>query len=163
MSSIPLGYFEDEIGKLSLHKTSKGYKLDLDLQPVGRLLDIAQDALDAQVWQDVQRYMPVDTGALKSETAALNAVTRGEVYMYHPDSAYGHYQYEGKVYIDPVYRKAAFYSPEYGFWSRPGVQKVESERFLTYSQPDATMHWGEVAFDNHGDEWLDVVRRCLEK
>lgn len=162
MAGLPDNYFKNQFGDLKLHKTGNGYSLKFDFTPVGIKLDQAQDALDRQVWIDVQKYMPLDTGNLIGQTNALNSVTRGRVYMYPPESDYGHYQHEGVVYVDPVYQVGAFYSPEYGFWSRPGVTKVPSDRQLTYSQPMAQAHWGEVAYQNHKDEWVEVVRRALE-
>lgn len=162
MSFLPKVFYRMKMKKFNLVKAGNGYKLSLNYVPVGIRLDIAQDALDAQVWQDVQKYMPLDTGALKSQTNAININERGRVYMYPPNSDYGHYQYEGIVYVDPKYGNAAFYSPEYGFWSRPGVAKVPSSRRLTYSQPQAQAHWGEVAYRNHHKEWVDVVKRALK-
>jgi len=155
-------YFTKKIGGMSFTENANGYTISLDFKPLGEKLDRAQDALDAQVWQDVQKYMPVDSGLLKSETNVLNQTARGEVYLYPPNSDYGHYQYEGIVYVDPVYGKGAFFSPTYGFWSRPSVQKVPSDRKLTYSQPNATARWGETAINNHGAEWLKLVERALK-
>ena len=164
MAGIPQNYNKNKLKKFNLTKTGNGYRLRLNFEPLGENIDRAQDALDAQVWQDVQRYMPIDTGALISRTNMLNTVQRqrGKVFLYPPDSDYGHYQHEGKLYVDPEYGKGAFYSPEYGFWSRPGVTKVESDRPLTYSNPNATAHWGETAFKNHKNDWLKVVERALK-
>ena len=102
------------------------------------------------------------TGDLKSRTNAINVNERGQVFLYDPESDYGHYQYEGKVYVDPITGKGAFYSPEYGFWSRPGVEKVPSDRPLTYSQPNAVAHWGGVAIQEDQNKWLEVVKRALK-
>lgn len=162
MADIAANYYTEKMKKLNLNKTGNGYKLSIDYTPIGIRLDHAQDALDSQVWNDVQKYMPLDTGALKSRTNAINIQSRGKVYLYPPDSEYGRYLYEGKVMVDPVYGKGAFFSPEYGFWSRPGVKKVVTDRDLTYSQPDATAHWGEKAYRDHEKEWLEVVKRAIE-
>lgn len=161
MARLPKDYYLNKIKKLNMVKTGNGYKLSLDFTPLGIKLDQAQDALDAQVWEDVQKYMPHDTGDLIEQTNAININERGRVYLYPPNSDYGHYLYEGVLYVDPLYGKGAFYSPEYGFWSRPGVKKIPSERKLTYSQPSATDHWGETAYNNHKDDWLEVVKRVL--
>lgn len=145
--------------------TGNGYKLSLDFTPIGKKLDFAQEVLDAQVWDDVQKYMPVDTGDLKSRTQAVNdayaGFSSGRVYLYPPSSEYGRYLYEGKVMVDPQYSKGGFYSPEFGFWSRPGVKKVLTDRDLTYSNPMATAHWGETAYEKHYNEWVNVVERAL--
>lgn len=160
-NGLPKGYYTNKMSKLNMSKTGKGYKLTLDFTPQGKALDRAQDALDSAVADSIYRRMPVDTGMLRSETMAINSYTRGRVYMYPPNSEYGHYQYKGVLYVDPVYGKGAFFSPEYGFWSRPGVAKVPSDRKLTYSQPNAVARWGEVAYEQDKDEWLKVVQRAL--
>lgn len=162
MAGLPDGYYTNKIKKFNLDRVEGGLKITLNFTPLGIKLDRAQDILDAQVWNDVQKYMPLDTGTLKSQTNALNQTVRGRVYLYPPESDYGHYQYEGVVYVDPVYNKAAFYTPEYGFWSRPGVEKIPSDRKLTYSQPNATAHWGETAYQNHNQEWVEIVKRALQ-
>jgi hypothetical protein len=110
---------------------------------------------------DIQKYMPLDKGTLIAETDILNKSTRGEVYLYPPDSDYGHYQYEGIKYIDPVYKVGAFYSEDYGFWSRPGVEKIPSNTPLFYQRPEAEAHWDEKAYQAHGKEWLAVARRAV--
>lgn len=125
-------------------------------------MDITQDALDSQVWQDVQQYMSKDKNALIAETDILNKSTRGEVYLYPPDSDYGHYQYEGEKYVDPKYGVAAFYSEDYGYWSRPGIEKVPSGEPLFYQSPEAEAHWDEKAYAVHGKEWLAVARRAFK-
>lgn len=162
MSRLPKNYYTDQLKKFNVSKTETGFKLTLDFTDFGKKLDAAQDALDDAVWESVSRRMPLDTGDLKARTSAINATERGRVFLYDPESDYGHYQYEGKVYVDPITGKGAFYSPEYGFWSRPGVKKVPSDRPLTYSQPNAVAHWGEVAIQEDQQRWLDAVRRILQ-
>lgn len=150
---------ERKFQKLSLEKTGSGYKLSLNFGDLGARLDIAQLALDAQVWADVRRYMPHDTGTLISLTNALNAAVRGKVYLYPPSSDYGHYQYEGIKYVDPVTGAAGFWTED-GWKSRRGVKKIPSGQPLKYTDPNAQAHWGEVAYDNHNAQWLEVVKRA---
>lgn len=154
--------FEERFEKMSLDKTKKGYKIRINWKPLGAKLDKAQDALDSQVWEDVEKFMPINTGTLRSETGAINEQTRGKVYMYPPASEYGHYMWEGIVYEDPVYHKGGFLRSDGGFFSRPGVEKVPSKRKLKYKEPMAAAHWGEEAFKNHNKEWLEVVKRALK-
>ena len=103
---IGKNFFSRMFGKLNIDHSGPGYTIKVSYAAFGKRLDKAQDALDAQVWQDIQRYMPMDTASLIVETDTLNKSTRGEVYLYPPDSDYGHYQHEGEVYEDPVYGKA---------------------------------------------------------
>ena len=107
--------------------------------------------------------MPNKTGNLISRTEALNKATKGRVYYYNPNVSYGHYQYEGYIYEDPVYHVGGFTDGS-RWWSRKGVKKVKSDRPLTYpSNPMAEAHWNEVAFANHKKQWVDVVRRELKR
>ena len=163
--AIPENYFEKEFKNISYKKTSANntISIDIDLSGLGRKIDIAQDALDSQVWADIQNYMPRDTSALIQQTNIVNQSVRGEVYFMPPNSDYGHYQWAGIKYVDPVYGVGGFYSEDYGWWSRPGVQKVPSNEPLHYSDPNARAHWDEVAFENHADQWVEVVRRALRQ
>lgn len=154
-------YFFRRIKTMDFVESGTGYDINVNWSGhIGRNLDTAQDALDAQVWIDVQRYMPRDTGALIGETNAVNMSTRGEVYLYPDNSAYGHYQYEGIVYVDPVTRAGGFLTRD-GWRSRRGVQKVPTERRLIYKNPTATARWGETAITNHKEQWKDLVNRIL--
>lgn len=159
---IGKNFFSRMFGKLNIDHSGPGYTIKVSYAAFGKRLDKAQDALDAQVWQDIQRYMPMDTASLIAETDTLNKSTRGEVYLYPPDSDYGHYQHEGELYEDPVYGKGAFYDPEYGYWSRPGVKKVPSGKPLNYSRESAESHWEEAAEKNHAKSWLAVARRAMK-
>lgn len=162
--SIPQNYFRTMFSKLKINQTHGGVAYSINLERFGKRLDIAQDALDAQVWATMKQYMPFDNGNLIRQTEELNQSTRGEVYLYDPNVDYGHYVYEGALYVDPTYNVGAFYAPGYGYWSRPGVPKVKSERELEYQtthNPLATAHWGEVAYRNHKREWVDTAKRAF--
>lgn len=160
---ISKDFFKHTFGKQKVKIKVMGCEIKVDAERLGKKLDLAQDALDAQVWEDVQIYMPINTGDLIAQTNMINEATRGEVYLYPPESDYGHYQYEGIKYVDPEYGKGAFYSPEYGFWSRPGVEKVPSDEPLFYSNPKAKAHWGEVAMQNHRKQWVKVAKNAFKK
>lgn len=147
-----------------MRKSGNGYTISLDFSYLDRKLDAAQLAWDIQAAADIQRYMPIDTGNLRQQTASLNAATQGtgQIYLYPPASDYGHYQWKGILYVDPITGKGAFYSPEYGFWSRPGVAKVPSDRFLQYQDPMAEREWEKAAIRDHAEDWKNVVRRALQ-
>lgn len=159
---VSKNHFEKMFAKLRMKYNKGGVSVSLNLESFGKKLDIAQDALDAQVWNDIQKYMPMETGTLISETGALNATTRGEVFLYPPNSDYGHYQYEGIKYVDPLYEVGAFYNPNYGFWSREGVTKTPSDEPLFYGRDSAEAHWDEVAYQNHHKQWVQVAKNALK-
>lgn len=135
--------------------SKNGVEIEIDLEKFGKKLDLAQDVLDAQVWSDVQHYMPMDTGNLIAETNILNQSTRGEVWLYPPELDYGHYQYEGILYVDPITG-----SP----FATEGTKKAPANpiRKLTYQNPMAESHWGEVAIENHKSQWVQVVKNVFK-
>ena len=157
---IAKGYFKSEFEKYNIDYETGEIKLHISLDRIGNNIDKAQDALDAQVWADVKQYMPFATGNLVQRTGDINAGTRGEVYLYDPDLPYGHYMYNGIVYVepDPYPNVGGFYSPNYGWWSIPGVQKIPSDRPLHYTAPNAVSQWGRVAYENHHEQWVAVAK-----
>lgn len=159
------GRNESRLKRYSIQKTGNGYKLRLNFRRLGRKLDRAQLALDIRVNEDILRYVPIDTGTLRSEINALNTTHAGtgKVYIYPPSSAYGHYQHEGIVYKDPVYNFAGLFTPEYGWFSRKGVEKVPSTQLLKYQDPNAKRQWGRYAIEHHGNEWYDTVKRVMKQ
>ena len=56
------------------------------------------------------------------------------------------YLYDGKLMVDPITLKGAFFNPNYGFWSRPNTQKImdPNGRNLEY-------HGGGL----RGPKWFD--------
>lgn len=164
MAKLPKNYYKDKMMKFNVSRTEVGFKLNLNYTPLGIKLDKAQDALDDAVWDSIEKRMPVgETGQLKNRANVINQSTRGEVWIYDPELEYSHYQYVGKKYVDPITGKGAFYSPEYGFWSRPGVPKVPTDIPLVYSQPNAVSLWGEVAIREDSQYWLEVVKRAMKE
>ena len=161
MSGLPKDYYTNKMKKFNVNKTEKGYKLKLNYIPTGINLDHAQDVLDAAVLDDMLRYVPKDTGTLQSEIVTINALERGRVIIYPPNSEYAHYQHEGVVYEDPVLKAAGFYIDGVGWRSRKGVKKVRTTRKLKYSQPDAKSNWGRYAISHHKKEWLKKVKKAL--
>lgn len=89
----------------------------------------------------IDPYTPRDIGMLENNVAEMP-------FALHYKEPYAHYQYTGIVYVDPKYGVGGFYDPMYGWWSRPGVRKISSDRPLHYSHdknPYATDHWDHKA------------------
>lgn len=76
----------------------------------------------------------------------------------NPDS---HYLFNGKLYVDPKYRKGAFYSPNYGYWSRPGITKVNSGKNLNYHTPGTGAHWDKLMLTSKGDKVVQEVQNFV--
>jgi len=161
-------HYENFYSMYSFGADNNGLKANIEFREIGRALDKAQLALDAQVWSDMQPLMPRMYGHLINQTNKLNQISAGtgEVHVYDPMVEYAHYMYEGEIYIDPVYRVGGFYGilegKEGQWWSRRGVKKVPSGRPITYSNPNAVRHWDEEAIRRYEASWVALVQRVLE-
>ena len=62
----------------------------------------------------------------------ISNVDRGEDYI-HYLSPQALYLWNGKKMVDPKYQIGAFYNPNYGFWSRPGILKELTDIDLKYT------------------------------
>lgn len=81
------------------------------------------------------KYVPSRNGPLA--TTSFVSSTCEIVYP----QPYAHYQYIGKLYVDPKYKKGAFYNENYGYWSRKGVKKEATDTNLHYSKPGTGPYW----------------------
>lgn len=111
-------------------KPTSQIKARLGIQPNGP----AQKFLTNTCYRHMDKYVPMDTGNLrKNVSIEENSITY--------QSPYAHYQYNGKLYVDTKTKKGAFYSPDYGFWSRPNVPKEPTDIDLQYHTPGTGPHW----------------------
>lgn len=74
-----------------------------------------------------------------------------------------HYLYQGDKYIDPKYKKGAFYSPDYGYWSRPGITKIKSGENLQYHTPGTGAQWDKRMWTSKGDEVVKEVQDYVNR
>ena len=70
-------------------------------------------------------YVPTDTGVLKNTVQ-----NEGDSITYN--TPYARYMWYGKLMVDPITHKGAFFSETYGFWSRPNTPKVLTDKDLVY-------------------------------
>lgn len=85
---------------------------------------------------------PRDTGILRQNVEIIPFA----IWYKEP---YAHYVYIGEKYVDPKYGVSGFFSPDYGFWSRPGVDKIPSGEPLTY-KGNGTDHWDKKSAETGG-------------
>ena len=125
-------------------------EVTLDLERFVKQFSRAQFWLDSRVMQDMEPYMPKQTGTFINITKAMSAAIAGSGEVVAAAPPMGRFLYEGKVMVDPVTK-----SP----WARKGAKKIVTERDLTYSNPKATPHWFDTAKKNHGKAWVDGVKK----
>lgn len=144
--------------------------LELDIKGLGltasKLLDQAglgtsgeaQKIFTQSFMSATDPYVPMHTGALAGsaqrfiEDNAINYVT-----------PYAAYLYFGKLMVDPITLKGAFYDSENNtFWSRPGVPKVMDPegRNLNFDRsihPNAGAYWAERSWADNGDKITESI------
>lgn len=165
--AIRKNYFTNLFKKASIKINDHDFTVNINVTRFGRKLDAAQDAMKEQLVQEMLKYVPTgETMALYNDIKTFNE-TNGErdvVYAFNPNGVpYGHYQHEGILYVDPQTGKGAFYSPDYGFWSRPGVAKVPSERLLNYSNPNARRDWLRYAAEHDREAVVQAAKSGFRK
>lgn len=99
----------------------------------------------------------------------LNQVLRNSAELVDNNTAvlyrtpYAHYQYIGIVYVDPITGSGAFYNEDDGFWSRPNVRKVPSNRDLKYTNPRASARWDRKMIAERGEEFERNLQNWFDK
>lgn len=74
-----------------------------------------------------------------------------------------HYQYIGKKYVDPKYKKGAFYSQDYGYWSRPGITKIATSENLNYHTPGTGSHWDKKMWTSKGEKVVEELQQYVDR
>lgn len=80
---------------------------------------LAQQFFTNEVWRLSDDYVPFADGTL-ARNVSFSLDKKSIIY----NSPYARYQWYGMLMVDPDYLKGAMFSPNYGYWSRPGVPKI---------------------------------------
>lgn len=165
--AIGKNFFRNLFKKLNINVNDDGVSVKLSMTRFGIKLDKAQDALDNEFLTRMLQHVPgEDGGALRADIKAFNEtnVERGVIYAYNPNGVpYGHYQHTGIMYADPKTGKGSFYTPEYGHWSRPGVEKVPTTRLLQYKNPDAVRDWARYTAEHEKEAIVEAAKNGFRK
>ena len=119
----------------------------------------AQKTWDRIVFDGSTPYMPMVTGTFINQSISATNFGSGELVYPGP---FAHYLWMGILYVDPEYGKGAFFDPDLGFWSRPGVTKVPSGRELEFNKeanPNADPRWVERAAADNYPQWEAEMQR----
>lgn len=115
-----------------------------------------------ECYRYMSQFVP---GGMKSHLNQNVAIaTDGSAVMYLSPGAT--YLYYGKLMVDPKTGKGAFYSPDYGYWSRPakyGIAKVVTDKDLKYHTPGTGARWDELMLTSKGDEVVKNVQKYVER
>lgn len=113
---------------MKLNPISK-IKADLGIEANGRV----HSFLTNTCYKHMDKYVPRDSGALREN---VDIKTDSITYQ----SPYAHYQYIGKMYVMDN-GKAAYFDPDYGWWSKPGARKMPTDKDLQYKTSGTGPYW----------------------
>lgn len=124
-------------------------KITLDMKPVNQILKAkgltaggdVQRFHTQNVLRRIQKYMPYRTGATIKTMIAQTDINKPEIVL---DVPQGRFLYHGKLMVDPVTGAAGFLDANGEWKSRKGVNKVKSDRPITYTKtknPRAGPYW----------------------
>lgn len=125
-------------------------KARLGLTPNGKV----QRKFQESCYRHMNKYVPYREGGLSREVDLSDP--RYIVY----ESTYAHYMYMGEKYVMDN-GKSAYYSPDYGFWSKKGAKKHPSGEKLVYNQsshPYAGPYWDKRMVSAEMDEVIKEVQ-----
>lgn len=114
-----------------------------------------QRFFSSEVMRMSNPYLPFKAGVLQ---ASARLTDKGDGIIY--DTPYARYHWHGKLMVDPITKKGAFYNPKTGrFWSRPNTPKELTDRDLRYrGAPMRGPRWVERAWIDHKDEIIKAVQ-----
>ena len=118
-----------------------------------------QMQLTREIANRLPKYMPLNTSILQ-KSVRIAGPARIEV-----NQPYAHYQYAGKVWVDPVYHCAGFMTPD-GWRSRYHVKKIPTDRDLTYDKtknPNAGPKWDERLMEQEGRYIGEVISQYANR
>ena len=121
-------------------------KADLGINPNGRVQKFFTDTCKRYM----KKYVPADTNVLN------DPIIEGTNIIYNQD--YARYQYHGKLMVMEN-GKGAYYSKDYGFWSKPHGTKVLTDVDLHYHTAGTGSYWDKKMVSA---EMQDVVKEVQE-
>lgn len=124
--------------------------IKVDTKRIDSAIERAQNKLDERVLGDCTPYVPALGGHLR-EVGHIS-----EPGTIEWDTVYAHYQYTGEVYGPNIPIMDDFGNIT-GWWSPP--HKYPTGRPLHYREPGTGDHWFDRAKQEHGQQWIDLVKR----
>ena len=118
----------------------------------------AHKFLTNDCYNHMDKYVPYsgDTGRLHlRENVSLSA----DSITY--EMPYAKYMYYGKKMVMSN-GKSAFYSPDYGFWSKKGEKKTLTNEDLVYHTPGTGPYWDELMWSAEGEDVIQEVQEYIE-
>ena len=119
-----------------------------------------QQFIDSFVLYHSRPYLPGKRHLHDSGVTATK-IGSGQVVWSTPDA---NYLYEGKLMVDPITLKGAFFSQNYGFWSRPNTQKIMDPKRRNLEFHGGSLqgsHWFDRMIEAEMDELVKGVQKII--
>lgn len=149
--------------------SEKLFTVKIDMSDAAKILENhglekggrVQAFFTTDIMRRADKYVPMNSAKSFSFSANPQKVHPEEGYeaiIYDLD--YGRVHWYGKLMVDPVTKKGAFFNPERGFWSRKHVKKELSDRDMQYQgAPLRGPKWVERSWLDNKD---DIIRSTEE-
>lgn len=132
-----------------VHINTAGLQVNISAARLEHNLVRAMDMLGERILQDCNQFIPKAEGILKNSGYVESEGENGTVVW---DGPYAHYQHEGILYVGEETGSA---------FAKEGERKIPAvpERKLEYGEPGRGDHWFERAYQQYGQQWIDMVRK----
>lgn len=142
---------------MKMNITVGSVDIKIDTSRIDKNIRDAQKLLNLAVTGHCDPLIPFQQGALRGSVNYPEGVYGGEIEYNTP---YAHYLYQGEIYGPniPIYDATGNLT---GYWSPP--KKEPTGRPIKYHTGGTTDHWFEKAKAQHGQEWIDLVKRTAGK
>lgn len=106
-------------------------------------------------YKHMDKYVPYREGNLRS---IVDLQTEKITY----ESPYARYMYHGKKMVMDN-GKSAFYSPDYGFWSKKGEKKHLTNKDLVYHTPGTGPYWDKKMVSAEINDVVKEVQNFIDR
>lgn len=133
-------------------KPTSEIKARLGINPNDRV----QKFLTKTCEKHMDKYIPKDLGNLRTiKDVQADSITY--------ESPYARYQYYGKKMVMPENGKSAFYSPDYGYWSKKGEKKILTNEDLIYHTEGTGPYWDKRMVSAEMDNVVKEVQNFINR
>ena len=126
-------------------------KVMLGIQPDGP----TRKKLISEAYRRMGKYVPGKEGSMLNRNAKFTKTS----IIY--DSPYAHYQYIGKLWVMEN-GKGAYYSPTYGFWSKPKGKKTPTNIDLNHPSGGGP-YWAEEMMTAEGEQLRQNMEEYIRR
>ena len=123
-------------------------KARIGLNPGGDVSRVFAEICKAHM----DKYVPRRNGLLRGSARIINNT---DIWY---NSEYAHYLYVGRKYVMDN-GKSAYYSPTYGFWSKPHTPKIDSGEPLNIR--DGSSYWDKAMWSAEKDQCIRELENYI--